>query len=223
MIENRDIISALPQEVSLLILSKLTVNELVNCSKVSKTWNCLSSDEHLWTALYKDHFPDAKIITRKDVQNFYSNLCIKRVHSIKKLSEIIDTFFTTYESEIAKKMLVYNSASNSQSRWEYTEVYFYRGNYVRGETKLLNIEGAGGADFAKVEKLSRDSKHFFTGELLENVWGFLTRNHRVSMCRVDESIIDCDVSSIDDVARNSFIYRPHNKEHYRWRYFSFKE
>ncbi len=56
LIVSRDLVSALPSEVSIEIASYLTAKDLEKCGRVSKVWREIVGNEWLWEKLYPD-FP----------------------------------------------------------------------------------------------------------------------------------------------------------------------
>ncbi|WVF66626.1 hypothetical protein IAT40_001366 [Kwoniella sp. CBS 6097] len=56
----KDIIGCLPPELSFLILAKLDLEDLLNCSLVSKQWRSVCEEQALWALLCASHSPPIK-------------------------------------------------------------------------------------------------------------------------------------------------------------------
>ncbi|CCM04480.1 uncharacterized protein FIBRA_06660 [Fibroporia radiculosa] len=60
-----DIISHLPTEIALYVLSFLDLPAVLSCLRVSRTWNCLSQDNSVWRSLFEQRRVDGWAVDLK--------------------------------------------------------------------------------------------------------------------------------------------------------------
>ncbi|KAI8915849.1 hypothetical protein EDD86DRAFT_243818 [Gorgonomyces haynaldii] len=88
-----DIISKLPDELSLKILSYLTRNDILTCSLVNKRWNLLSNDDAIWKAFCMQDWQHKQFTTmnlahRLDLRHVVRLLNIREMKQLLELRKV---------------------------------------------------------------------------------------------------------------------------------------
>lgn len=134
-----DFITALPEELSLKVLSNLTISDLAICKILSKTWKRMAEDD----ALMKPALKSINVTVR----------------SKEKAVQLIKTFFSIHKKNHAPQIAMrYLSSSNTLSKWHYI-LYDTVANkrYFNEAEFKLNIVGEGEADLAGQFHINSDS------------------------------------------------------------------
>lgn len=151
---DQDFISKLPEELALQVFSHLSIPDLGTAGQVSKNWQRLSNDDHLW----RSFIPKKNLKNKMEVRD-YCQINLK-INSQEKLSKKIHDFFAKHIKNKAPLIAMrYQSASYPKAVWYYAlckekpqtlendRAFISKHLYEQSDIKL-NIEGADDADFA---------------------------------------------------------------------------
>lgn len=179
-----DFISALPEELSMQVLSKLSTPELAICELVSKNWKRFAEDDALWRANFS-HMPGAEIINKMTARAYFGvNIT---VNTKEKLTEKIKNFFELHKANRVPVInMHYQSGSKPNSSWDYVmcknadTIENERACYTSEKFNffdevVLNITGFGEADLSFCEmpfiesvKLPSEKKYYGVIERIKN-------------------------------------------------------